>query len=52
MILAAYDFGTTGCKGSFFHEKGALIARHILSIQPIFLILGGSNKNRMIGRKQ
>jgi xylulokinase len=26
MILAAYDFGTTGCKGSFFHEKGALIA--------------------------
>jgi len=26
MILAAYDFGTTGCKGSFFNEKGALIA--------------------------
>ena len=26
MILAAYDFGTTGCKGSFFHEEGALIA--------------------------
>ncbi len=26
MILAAYDFGTTGCKGSFFHEKGTIIA--------------------------
>lgn len=26
MIIAAYDFGTTGCKASFFHEKGHLVS--------------------------
>jgi xylulokinase len=26
MIIASYDFGTTGCKTSFFDEKGPLIA--------------------------
>jgi len=26
MILAAYDFGTTGCKGSFFDVNGSLVA--------------------------
>jgi xylulokinase len=26
VILAAYDFGTTGCKASFFDERGPLIA--------------------------
>jgi len=26
MIIAAYDFGTTGCKASFYQENGAIVA--------------------------
>jgi len=28
MLIAAFDFGTTGCKGSFFSNQGNLVATH------------------------